>query len=74
MRPGFINSFRPSRQYVDPFVPTSSLTEQFGYSEGWPGTIDDTDYPSTYTGFSPPADGVIDEEFVPTTDGGTWPT
>ena len=74
MRPGFINSFQPSRDPVDPFSPTASLSnEQFGYPQGWPGTIDDTAYPSTYTGFSPPADSIVDEQFVPTTDGGTWP-
>jgi hypothetical protein len=74
MRPGCINSFQPSRDAVDPVTPTASLSnELFGYPQGWPRTIDDTSYPSVYTGFSPPADSIVDEQFVPTTDGGTWP-
>jgi hypothetical protein len=65
MRPGFINSFRPSRQYVDPFsVGTRTPLESFEYAGNWPGTIaDPVNYPPTFTGFSTPSNETPLESF-----------
>jgi hypothetical protein len=58
MRPGFINSFTPSRDATPPFV------ELFDYPS-WPGTIAD---PTYWVGF------VFDVPFVETFEfSGGWP-
>jgi hypothetical protein len=62
MRPGFINSFTPSRDPVPPF------SESFEFSGGWPGTFD-ADYWRTYTGFATPS-AAFDESFE---ESGGWP-
>ena len=55
MRPGFLNSFRPSQVYVDPFDKGASIRESFEYDGAWPGTIPNGNYPYTFTGFATPA-------------------
>jgi hypothetical protein len=54
MRPGFINSFQPSRDPTDPFTPLVVELEGFEYLQDWPGSIADPGYPDTFTGFDTP--------------------
>ena len=61
MRPGFINSFEPSRDPVDPFTPLAVEAEGFEFVQSWPGTIANTNYPDTFTGFSTPLSTASDD-------------
>ena len=54
MRPGFINSFQPARDPVVQQFPSTPL-ESYEYAGGWPGTIDNTGYVATFTGFDTPS-------------------
>lgn len=69
MRPGFLDSFTPARNYAtsSPFV---GVAVSFEYGEVWPDTLPDPDYPSTFAGFSTPSAITPLESFELA---GSWP-
>lgn len=38
----------------------NGLDENFEYSEGWSGTIQNIYYPNTFTGFETPTDSILE--------------
>jgi hypothetical protein len=43
--------------------PVTQISANFEYSEGWSGTIIDTNYPATFTGFNTPSNETPLESF-----------
>jgi hypothetical protein len=54
----------PQYYRVDPWN-VQSVSETFEYSGNWPGTLQDPNYPATFTGFDTPSNTTPLESFEP---------
>lgn len=50
---------------VDPWSIITTPLESFEYSGNWPGTLQDPNYPNTFTGFNTPTNTTPLESFEP---------